>query len=197
MKSFLLSIWEIVEVGLIAVITVVAVRHFLVQPFVVSGRSMEPNFAHGDYLLTDEISYRYRTPQRGEVVVFRSPTDNKSFFIKRIIGLPNEKIVINDNKIAIFNEENPEGIVLDEAYTNLVFSSTPVNPVRDKVSNGINTGNLEVSLKSEEYFVLGDNRLESFDSRTWGPLQKTAIVGLVRLRLWPISKVKAIEIPAY
>ncbi|PIU99253.1 signal peptidase I [Candidatus Wolfebacteria bacterium CG03_land_8_20_14_0_80_36_15] len=186
MKSFLLSIWEIVEVGLIAVITVVAVRHFLVQPFVVSGRSMEPNFAHGDYLLTDEISYRYRTPQRGEVVVFRSPTDNKSFFIKRIIGLPNEKIVINDNKITIFNEESPEGIVLDEPYTNLVFSSAPVN-----------IGNLEISLKNEEYFVLGDNRLESFDSRAWGPLQKSAIVGLVRLRLWPISKVKAIEIPAY
>jgi len=186
MKSFLLSIWEIVEVGLIAVITVVAVRHFLVQPFVVSGRSMEPNFSNGNYLLIDEISYRYRAPQRGEVVVFRSPIDNKSFFIKRIIGLPNERVVIDNNKITIFNKENPKGMVLNEPYINLVSSSISGN-----------TGKIEISLKNDEYFVLGDNRLESFDSRAWGPLQKSAIVGLVRLRLWPINKVEAITSPSY
>ena len=106
MKSFLLSIWEVVEVGLIAVITVVAVRHFLVQPFVVSGRSMESNFSSGDYLLIDEISYRYRTPQRGEVVVFRSPTDNKSFFIKANLLPSVETIFIFSY---VFSKKTPSG----------------------------------------------------------------------------------------
>lgn len=186
MKSFLLSIWEIVEVGLIAVITVVAVRHFLVQPFVVSGRSMEPSFSNGDYLLIDEISYRYRTPERGEVIVFRSPTDNKSFFIKRVIGLPDEKIIIKDNKITILNEENPNGLILSEAYLNSIFSIS-MQAVE----------NTEIILTNNQYFVLGDNRPESYDSRSWGPLEKTAIVGVVRLRLWPITKVEALTNPAY
>ncbi|MFA5386697.1 MAG: signal peptidase I [Candidatus Paceibacterota bacterium] len=186
MKSFLLSIWEIVEVGLIAVITVVAVRHFLIQPFVVSGRSMEPNFSNGDYLLIDEISYRYRVPGRGEVVVFRSPTDNKSFFIKRVIGLPNEKIDIKDNKITIFNGANPQGLTLSESYLNSIFG-TSMQSVQD----------MQVTLTGNQYFVLGDNRPESYDSRSWGPLQKSAIVGVVRLRLWPLTKAKALESPAY
>ncbi len=186
MKSFLLSIWEVVEVGLIAVITVVAVRHFLVQPFVVSGRSMEPNFSSGDYLLIDEISYRYRTPQRGEVVVFRSPTDNKSFFIKRIIGLPNERVVVKDNKITIYNQEHPDGFTLNESYLNSIYD------------NQINQySNLDMVLGDNQYFVLGDNRNESFDSRAWGPLQKSAIIGLVRLRLWPLTKAQALTAPAY
>jgi len=186
MKSFLLSIWEIVEVGLIAVITVVAVRHFLVQPFVVSGRSMEPSFSNGDYLLIDEISYRYRTPERGEVIVFRSPTDNKSFFIKRVIGLPDEKITIKENKIIVFNKENPDGLTLSEAYLKSIFG-TSMQAIKDT----------EVTLANNQYFVLGDNRQESYDSRSWGPLEKSAIVGVVRLRLWPITKVEALTIPAY
>ena len=185
MKSVLLSIWEIVEVGLIAVITVIAVRHFLIQPFVVVGSSMKPTFFSGDYLLIDEISYRYRTPQRGEVVVFRSPIDNKSFFIKRIIGLPEEKILIKDGEIKIFNKENPEGFVLNEPYLQPGVNFSP------------SVNYQEITLNKDEYFVLGDNRLESFDSRSWGALSKSAIVGLVRVRLWPLTKAKAVEIPVY
>jgi len=194
MKSFLLSIWEIVEVGLIAVITVVVVRHFLVQPFVVFGRSMEPNFSQGDYLLIDEISYHYRIPQRGEVVVFRSPdkaaeicsSHEPSFFIKRIIGLPEEKISIKNNQIMIFNKENPDGFKLPESYLTSIFDSSLIK------MNG-----MEIQLDKGEYFVVGDNRSESCDSRSWGPVQKSAIVGLVRLRLWPLTKVSAIEYPIY
>lgn len=182
MKSFLYSIWEITEMVLVAVIAVLVVRNFLIQPFLVSGASMEPNFSSGDYLLIDEISYRFREPQRGEVIVFRYPGDEKTFYIKRIIGLPGERLIIADGQITIFNSDHPEGFVLKEDYL----------PAVTKTS-----GREEIALKDNEYFVLGDNRNYSFDSRNWGSLQKKEIIGLVRLRLWPINKVMAIEKPAY
>jgi signal peptidase I len=182
MKSFLYSIWEIVEIVLVAFITVMIVRSFLVQPFLVSGSSMEPNFSSGDYLLIDELTYRFRSPERGEVIVFRYPGDEKTYFIKRIIGLPGEKLVLEENKITLFNKENPKGLVLDEDYL---------------PSAGRFSGKEEIALKDGEYFVLGDNRYYSFDSRSWGNLKNNEIVGMVRLRLWPFNKVRAFEKPAY
>lgn len=182
MKSFLYSIWEIAEVVLVAVVTVFIVRHFLIQPFLVSGASMEPNFSSGDYLLIDEVSYRFREPQRGEVVVFRFPGDESNYYIKRIIGLPGEQLTIKDGKIFVFNKEYPEGLILEENYL----------PSLTKIS-----GKEEIVLNDNEYFVLGDNRYYSFDSRSWGTLQGTEIIGLVRLRLWPFNKVIAIEKPIY
>jgi len=182
MKAFLYSLWEIFEVVLVAVIAVLIIRNFLIQPFLVSGASMEPNFSSGDYLLIDELSYRFREPQRGEVIVFHYPKDEKTYYIKRIIGLPNERLVINEGKIKIFNKEHPDGFVLKENYL----------PV------GIETsGTKEIILKDNEYFVLGDNRNFSFDSRSWGNLKRSEIVGLVRLRLWPINKLMAAERPTY
>ncbi len=182
MKSFLYSLWEIFEVVLIAVITVIVVRNFLIQPFLVSGASMEPNFSSGDYLLIDEVSYRFREPQRGEVVVFHYPGDESVYYIKRIIGLPNERLSINKGEVVVFNREYPDGFAVDENYL----------PADIKTS-----GAKEVVLKNNEYFVMGDNRNYSFDSRSWGNLQKAEIVGLVRLRLWPFNRVMAVEKPAY
>jgi len=182
MKSFLYSAWETMEIILVAVIAVVIIRNFLVQPFLVSGASMEPSFSSGDYLLIDEAVYRFRVPQRGEVAVFRYPGDESTFYIKRIVGLPGEKIEINNGSITIFNTQNPNGFILSENYL----------PVGHKTS-----GQEEVVLKSDEYFVMGDNRNYSFDSRSWGNLPKSEIVGLVRLRLWPFNKVMAVEKPAY
>jgi len=182
MKSILYSIWETFEIVLVAVITVVIIRNFLIQPFLVSGASMEPNFSSGDYLLIDEISYRFREPQRGEVVVFHYPGDESTYYIKRIIGLPGEQLAINDGKIIIFNKEYPKGFSVEEKYLPLGLQTS---------------GKKEIVLKDSEYFVLGDNRNYSFDSRSWGNLQKAEIVGLVRLRLWPFNKVVAVEKPAY
>ncbi len=183
MKSFLYAIWEIMEVALIALIAVLVIRYFFVQPFLVSGASMEPTFSGGDYLLIDEISYRFREPSRGEVIVFKYPGNESLYYIKRIIGLPGEKIEIKNGKIVVFNNEHPGGIVLSEEY--LPF--------------GLNTTGKEESviIGSDEYFVLGDNRNFSFDSRSWGALQKNELVGLVRLRLWPPNEVMAFEKPAY
>lgn len=161
---------------LIAVVTVFAIRTFLMQPFLVSGASMEPNFDTGNYLLVDEITYRLRAPERGEVVVFKYPNDPSVYYIKRIIALPGDRIVLNNGEIKIFNDQYPEGFKLSEYYL-------------DK--NLKTMGNLDVVLDKNDYFVMGDNRSFSYDSRSWGPLPKDDIVGIVRLRLFPIESIKA------
>lgn len=177
MKSFLYSLWEIIEITLVAVVAVLIIRYFLVQPFLVNGASMEPNFSNGDYLLIDEIAYRFREPRRGEAIVFHYPRDKKFYYIKRIIGLPGEELEIKNGKVFIFNKEHPEGFVLDENYLPL----------------GLETVGKEgrVVLAENEYFAFGDNRDFSFDSRNWGAVKYDNIVGLVRLRLWPFNKVMA------
>lgn len=175
-KQFLISAWEILEVLVVAIAAVWLIRSFLVQPFLISGASMEPNFSDGHYLLIDEVTYRFREPERGEIVVFRSPTDNSTFFIKRIIGLPGDHLVIQNGYVFINDRQ------LNEEYLN---------------SNLKTFGDQDLVLGEREYFVLGDNRSFSFDSRNWGPLDRNHITGVVRLRLWPLNQVMAIEAPSY
>jgi len=176
MKQFLLSVWEVIEVVAVAVVTVFVIRTYLVQPFLVSGASMEPGFSTGDYLLIDEISYRFREPQRGEIVVFRYPEDPKIYYIKRVIGLPGERVIVRDGFVTIYNDVSPEGFQLNESYL------TP----------GIRTiGNTDQALAPGEYFVLGDNRNYSYDSRSWGILPRENVVGLVRVRLFPFTEAEA------
>lgn len=189
-RQFFSSLIEIVEVILIALVAVFLVRTYLFQPFLVSGASMETNFSHGDYILIDELSYRFREPERGEVVVFRYPKDESTYFIKRIIGLPGETVEISRNHIVVYNAANPTGTVLPESYI-------PENVPVLSCSTSQGQFNAKLTLGADEYFVMGDNRLASFDSRCWGAIQKRHIIGLARLRLWPIDKVMAISAPAY
>lgn len=138
---------------------------------------MEPNLENGDYLLVDEISYRFRESERGDIVVFRYPYDTSQFFIKRIIGLPNETVEIRNNIVKIYKDDKANGTVLDEPY--LPFSQkTLVDTV--------------VKLKDKEYFVMGDNRLQSSDSRKWGSLDKKYIVGRAFVRLWPFNQITTV-----
>ncbi len=173
---------ETAEVAFVAVISVLVIRTFLIQPFLVSGDSMEPNFSNGNYLLVDELSYRLRQPARGEVVVFRYPGNESIFYIKRIIGLPGERVAVKDGTIKIFNAAHPAGFELKENYI---------------PSLALTSGNVDTALSSDKYFVLGDNRMYSYDSRSWGALSKNEIIGLVRLKLWPINKAEAITNPQY
>lgn len=180
MRKFFWSFLEILEIVVISVFAVFIIRTFLFQPFLVSGASMEPTFSNGNYILVDEVSYRFREPQRGEVIVFEPPVGG-SYFIKRIIGLPNEKIEIKDGEITVFDSKDNK-ILLKENYL-------PVN---------IKTfGDLEVILKPDQYFVLGDNRNYSFDSRAWGALAKDKIIGLAKLRIWPLTAAMAFIKPDY
>ncbi|MDO8430376.1 MAG: signal peptidase I [Candidatus Taylorbacteria bacterium] len=165
---------EILKFTIIALIIVIPVRTFIAQPFIVSGSSMDPTFATGQYLIIDQVSYRLSDPKRNDVIVFRYPRNPKIFYIKRIIGLPTETISINTGKVTIINKENPEGMLLPDPYIAPSHHSSET---------------LEVTLGSAEYFVMGDNRTESSDSRLWGALPAKYIMGRPLLRLLPLSKI--------
>jgi signal peptidase I len=154
------------------IIILLPIRLFVAEPFLVYGSSMEPNFETGDYLIVDEISYKLENPKRGDVVVLRPPTDETKHFIKRIVGLPNETIDVKGDLVTIYNAAKPNGFVLKEPY--LQFHS-------DKEAHFV--------LKSNEYFVMGDNRTVSYDSRSWGPLTRDKITGKALLRLYPFNSI--------
>ncbi len=166
------GIWELVRFAVIALLIVIPIRVFIAQPFIVSGTSMVPTFQNRDYLIVDEISYRFNEPARGEVIIFRYPNDPKKFFVKRIIALPSESLSIDSNGVVtIYNETTPDGIVLDEPYVkNIQKQSYPKTQIPDG-----------------EYFVMGDNRSGSSDSRTWGLLPEKNIVGRALIRLVPFA----------
>jgi signal peptidase I len=183
-------LWEVVKVFFWALIIIVPIRIFLFQPFFVQGASMEPNFKDGDYLIVNELGYKktsadidgfhlftvgsFKELSRGDVVVFRYPRDPKQFFIKRVVGLPGEQVKVEAGRVTIFNNQNPDGFTLDE-HTYLP-------------SGLVTNGAVTTALKSKEYFVLGDNRQFSHDSRAWGPLPEDDVVGKVLIRAWPLSK---------
>ncbi len=175
MKNSLLFIWETAKVVIFALLIVLPIRYFLFQPFMVRGMSMDPNFVDGDYLIVDQISYRFNNPERGEVIVFKYPKDPSKRYIKRVIGLPGEEVVVNSGDVTI------EGKMLAEDY--LDFEVTP--------------GNMDLLLSDGEYFVLGDNRPSSSDSRKWGVLPEENIIGKVIFRISPFTAFARVESPAY
>ncbi len=161
--------WDLIRFILIAIAIVLPVRLLIAQPFIVSGSSMFPTFEDKQYLIVDQISYRLEDPKRGDVIIFRFPLDESKFFIKRLVGLPNEKIEISDGKIYI-TDKNGEKFSLDEPYLETEMWGK---------------GEFSASLKEDEYFVMGDNRAASSDSRSWGVLPRKNIVGRAFLRLLP------------
>ena len=187
---------EIIKVVLLAFIIIVPIRVFLFQPFFVQGASMEPNFEDGNYLIINELGYKrtsaefngkniftitpYKKLNRGEVAVFRYPKDPSKFFIKRIVGLPGEKVEIKKDQVIIYNSDNPEGKIIDEGtYLSRIVKTT--TSIDDFVMN----------LNENEYFVMGDNRMYSSDSRVWGSVPESDIVGKVIIRAWPLNEIAA------
>ena len=171
-SSFKSILKEIIIFVVIAFGIVLPFRLYIAEPYIVSGASMDPTFATGDYLIVDKISYHFRLPERNTVIVFRYPGDTSKSFIKRIIGLPGETVIEKDNTVSIINAENPKGFIVDQSY---VAHTSP--------------GNFQKTLGPDEYFVMGDNRAESFDSRSWGSLAKKYILGKPILRLLPITEI--------
>jgi signal peptidase I len=169
-SSFL---WELARVVIIAFVVMVGFRYFIAEPFIVSGSSMVPNYHNREYLVVNKLEYRFKEPQRGDVIVFRYPKDPSQYFIKRIIGLPKEKVKVDAGRVMVYNEEYPEGKVLDEPY----LSNQDVTFGKSEI----------VSLGSDEFYVLGDNRLASSDSRVWGILPREDLVGEAWLRVFPLN----------
>lgn len=167
--------WETIKIVVISLAIIIPIRYYLIQPFFVKGASMEDNFHDKDYIIIDKLGYRLSDPQRGDVIVFRYPQDEREYFIKRIIGLPGETVTIRNNTVTIYNDQHPEGQVLSES----VYLS----------KNQETLGDLTIKLDDNEYFVLGDNRLHSSDSRRWGPVNRSLISGRAYIRLWPFDKI--------
>lgn len=166
------TFWELARFALVALVIVVPIRAFVAEPFIVSGSSMLPTFENGDYLIIDKISYELGSPGRGDVVIFRYPMDPSKFFIKRVIGLPNETVDIKGNEVTITNQEHKNGLKLKQPF------------VENQGNN-----NEHIELKEDEYFVMGDNRDASSDSRYWGAVKKEFLEGRAFFRLLPIKKI--------
>jgi signal peptidase I len=160
--------------AIIALAVILPIRFFVAQPFIVDGSSMDPTFATNQYLIVDELTYRFEPISRGDVVIFKYPNDTSKYFIKRVIGLPGETVQIDGTKVTIKNKDNPQGFVLTENYV------APANLVSDHTV---------VTLSDKQYFVMGDNRGASFDSRSWGPLDKKYVIGRPLVRLFPFNEI--------
>jgi len=152
------------------------IRFFLIQPFYVSGPSMNPTFENNQYIIVDQVSYRFRAPRRGDVVVFKWPQNVAISFIKRIIGTPGETVEVKNGRVYIYNQQNPNGTLLAEKYLNGI--TTPTDTRR--------------TLGKNEYFVMGDNRHNSSDSRIWGPVARHLIIGKVWVVVYPFDDFKSV-----
>jgi signal peptidase I len=166
------SFWEFLRYAIIALIIVIPFRIFIAQPYIVEGLSMDPTFKNADYLIVDQLSQRFEIPGRESVVIIRYPKDPSKFFIKRLIGFPGDTVSIKAGIVTIYNEQNKDGIKLNEPY--VIYTKQE---------------DFSATLGVDEYFVMGDNRAGSSDSRAWGTLPRKYIIGVPFLRLLPLNKV--------
>lgn len=181
MKGVFSFLLDTAKVIVLALLIVLPIRLYIFQPFLVKGDSMKPNFHNGDYLIINELSYNiHQSPQRGEVIVFKFPGDTSQRYIKRIIGLPGETVNIMNDTVTI--SQGAKIMVLKEPY---IPQSLPT------------LGIVQRTLQGNEYFVLGDNRPYSSDSRMWGVVPKSDIIGKVFARVFPLNALTIIQKPAY
>lgn len=176
-KDFLYFLWDLLKTGVVVFVIAFAIRYFLIQPFVVEGNSMLPNFIDTEYLLAEKLSYSLATPERGDVVIFKYPKNPSVNFIKRVIGLPGDTVTIENNTVKIINNANPSGFTLDESK---YLASNEKTLTSEKV--------FSATLRDNEYFVMGDNREHSSDSREWGVLPKANIIGRAWLVIKPLDR---------
>jgi signal peptidase I len=162
---------DLFTLAFLIIVVVIPIRLFVVSPFVVDGESMRPTFENLDYLIVDELVYRLEAPARGDVIVFRYPNNPSVFYIKRIIGLPGETVSIVKGVVTVTQVDGTR-LTLAEPY----------------IVNEDATYTKSTTLGAGEYFVMGDNRPNSSDSRVWGVLPRANIIGRVDLRLLPVNE---------
>lgn len=185
-SSFFSVVFEIIKTIVIVGILALLLRIYIIQPFIVEGLSMSPTLFSNDYLLIDKISYRIGKPQRGDIIVFHYPKNTEFNYIKRIIGLPGETIEITEDYVILYHTKNPKGAILSEYYI-----KDPSGPMLN------NKKIIKTTIPENYYFVMGDNRQGSSDSREWGLLEKKFIIGKSLVRLFPVNAFEIIKDPKY
>jgi signal peptidase I len=184
-KRALSFIWEMAKIALISLVIILPIRYFLVKPFYVKGASMEPNFYDNEYLIIDEITYRFSDPQRGDIVVFKYPKDPRQFFIKRVIGLPGETVKISDGIVHVTTIDGEVNVLNEEYLPGDIETRLPVS------------GYGQLDLGEDEYYLLGDNRDQSLDSRVFGSIRRDYIIGRTWIRGWPFTRLTVFGSPDY
>jgi signal peptidase I len=159
-----------VALTLILAIIIFVLLQATVQSFVIIGSSMQPNFHEGERLLINKVVYKFRQPERGDVIIFHPPSGQQTDYIKRVIGLPGESVEIKDGVVYI-HEEGGNVFSLAESYI--------ADPAGEDFEGD--------KIPENEYFVLGDNRNNSNDSRNFGPVSREAIIGKAWFSFWPSS----------
>ena len=178
------SVYETLRTIVLVLITALLIRSFIAQPFVVEGMSMEPTLHNAEYLIVDKIEYRLHSPQRGDVIVFKAPEAPDQNYIKRVIGLPGDTVTVKDDSVYVNGTLVTEQYIANPRTTEAAPTDTP-------------TFFLEQKLNATEFFVMGDNRDHSSDSRRWGPLPKANIIGKADVVLFPFNRLGVIHVPAY
>ena|SRR3989344_2966411 len=175
-------VWEILKVVAIVFVSAIIIRGFVAQPFIVEGSSMEPDFHNGEYLLIEKLGYHLHQPVRGDVIVFKYPNNPSVNYIKRIIGLPGETVRIFENQVFVNEKKLDEKYLSEDEKT--IVSQNPDTPY-------------EITLSGDQFFVMGDNRQHSSDSREWGPLNREFVIGKSALVLYPRQNFSAVASPSY
>lgn len=179
-SSVKLFVMETLKVVFLSLAIIIPVRYFLIQPFYVKGASMEPSYLDHEYLIIDEISYRFREPRRGEVIVFHPPNNERQYYIKRVVGIPGDRVRVTGGQVFLYNAGHQEGIRVEEPF----------------LASGTQTfGEVDTVLKQDQYFVLGDHREASLDSRVFGPVSRSEIVGRTWVRGWPLNRMTLFSVP--
>ncbi|MBI4066076.1 signal peptidase I [Candidatus Gottesmanbacteria bacterium] len=169
--------------GIVVILAIMVMIYlFIMSPQEINGASMEPSFHNGEYILTNKIEYKLRDPKRGDVVIFKSPRNKDIDYIKRIIGEPGDRVELIGGNFYV------NGIKLDELYLGSGTYTSTGNYLREGT---------EAVVPEGRYFVAGDNRGHSSDSREFGPVPKEDFIGKALLRYWPFSEAGMITAPSY
>ncbi len=182
LKRAVAAVFDFLQSIVVVMAIMVMIYLFIMSPQEIKGASMEPSFFNGEYILTNKVLYKLREPRRGDVIIFKSPSNPEIDYIKRIIGLPGDTVSLKDNTIHV------NGVAVDEPY---------LRPATAIFGGSYLAENEEVIVPEGEYFVLGDNRPHSADSREFGPVPLEDFIGKAFLRYWPSSKLGIIPQPDY
>lgn len=179
--TFKSEVWDIIKTIIFFGLIYFFVRGYIAQPFLVKGRSMEQTFSDGDYLIVDQVTYNFNDPKRFEIIVFNTKFipggSEREYYIKRIIGIPGDRVVIKEGVVNLYENNSEIPTILEEKYIIDGLRTLSPEPV-------------DVLLEKDQYFVLGDNRGNSADSRYWGTLDRSYILGKPFIRLFPFNTIR-------